>query len=83
MKTISFPSRFSFLSHHLSPGSLTSRFVISPLLEQDAGEITCEAANRFGRDQKHFFLSIEGKCLFHTIFRVSLTSLCLMFCRIA
>ena len=54
-------NRFSFLSHTLVDGvSVVSRFVISPVLEQDAGEIACEAANRFGRDQKHFFVSIEG-----------------------
>jgi tetrahydromethanopterin S-methyltransferase subunit A len=39
----------------------SSRFVISPVLDQDAGQITCGAANRFGRDQKHFLLSIEGE----------------------
>ena len=38
-----------------------SRFIISPVLDQDAGQLTCEAANRFGRDQKHFFIAIEGE----------------------
>ena len=38
-----------------------SRFVMEPVLEQDAGQFTCEVANRYGRDQKHFVVSIEGK----------------------
>ena len=37
-----------------------SRFIISPILDQDRGQIACEAANRYGRDQKNFLLSIEG-----------------------
>ncbi len=44
--------------HHLESESL-SRLVISPVLEQDGGEVSCEAANRFGRDHKHFYLSVE------------------------
>lgn len=50
--------RFSIVEHHLESESL-SRFAVSPVLEQDGGELSCEAANRFGRDQKHFFLSVE------------------------
>ena len=38
-----------------------SRFIMEPVLEQDAGQFTCEVANRYGRDQKHFVVSIEGK----------------------
>ena len=34
---------------------------MEPVLEQDAGQFTCEVANRYGRDQKHFVVSIEGK----------------------
>jgi len=34
-------------------------FTISPVLEQDSGRIVCESANRFGRDQKVFSLSVE------------------------
>lgn len=37
-----------------------SRFHIAPILDQDTGEISCEVANRFGRDSKTFLLSIEG-----------------------
>ena len=37
-----------------------SRFHIAPILDQDSGEISCEVANRFGRDSKTFLLSIEG-----------------------
>ena len=40
-----------------------SRFIVEPVLEQDAGQFTCEVANRYGRDQKHFVVSIEGKYL--------------------
>ncbi len=42
-----------------SAGSV-SRFHIAPILDQDGGEISCEVANRFGRDSKTFLLSIEG-----------------------
>ena len=38
-----------------------SRFIVEPVLEQDAGQFTCEVANRYGRDQKHFVVSIEGE----------------------
>ena len=45
---------------HKTEEEVISRFVINPVLDQDAGQITCEAANRYGRDQKNFLLSIEG-----------------------
>ena len=45
---------------HKTAEEVISRFVINPVLDQDAGQITCEAANRYGRDQKNFLLSIEG-----------------------
>ena len=45
---------------HKTGEEVISRFVINPVLDQDAGQITCEAANRYGRDQKNFLLSIEG-----------------------
>jgi hypothetical protein len=48
------------ITEHSSDVDGFSRFSISPVLDQDEGQITCEAANRFGRDQKHFTLSIEG-----------------------
>ena len=58
-----FPSseiyRFAMLEHKTEE-EVISRFVINPVLDQDAGQITCEAANRYGRDQKNFLLSIEG-----------------------
>ena len=37
-----------------------SRFHIAPILDQDGGQISCEVANRYGRDSKTFLLSIEG-----------------------
>ena len=52
--------RFS-INEHSSDIDGFSKFSISPVLDQDEGQITCEAANRFGRDHKHFSLSIEGK----------------------
>ena len=45
----------------LENGSSVSRFHVAPILDQDGGEISCEVANRFGRDSKTFLLSIEGK----------------------
>ena len=51
--------RFAMLEHK-TEDEVISRFVINPVLDQDAGQITCEAANRYGRDQKNFLLSIEG-----------------------
>ena len=51
--------RFAMLEHKTEE-EVISRFVINPVLDQDAGQITCEAANRYGRDQKNFLLSIEG-----------------------
>ena len=45
---------------HKTEEEVISRFIINPVLDQDGGQITCEAANRYGRDQKHFLLSIEG-----------------------
>ena len=44
-------------------GSSVSRFHVAPILDQDGGEISCEVANRFGRDSKTFLLSIEGKLI--------------------
>ena len=44
-----------------------SRFHIAPILDQDSGEISCEVANRFGRDSKTFLLSIEGTNKRHSI----------------
>ena len=41
--------------------AMRSRFIVEPVLEQDAGQFTCEVANRYGRDQKHFVVSIEGE----------------------
>ena len=46
------------MEHHLESESL-SRFSVNPVLEQDGGELSCEAANRFGRDRKRFYLSVE------------------------
>ena len=45
---------------HKTKEDVISRFIINPVLDQDGGQITCEAANRYGRDQKNFLLSIEG-----------------------
>ena len=45
---------------HKTQEDVVSRFIINPVLDQDGGQITCEAANRYGRDQKNFLLSIEG-----------------------
>ena len=45
---------------HKTEEEVISRFIISPVLDQDRGQIACEAANRYGRDQKNFLLSIEG-----------------------
>ena len=45
---------------HKTEEDVISRFIINPVLDQDGGQITCEAANRYGRDQKNFLLSIEG-----------------------
>ena len=50
------------ISEELENGSSVSRFHVAPILDQDGGEISCEVANRFGRDSKTFLLSIEGKC---------------------
>ena len=41
--------------------AMRSIFKVEPVLEQDAGQFTCEVANRYGRDQKHFVVSIEGE----------------------
>ena len=49
------------LLSELENGSSVSRFHVAPILDQDGGEISCEVANRFGRDSKTFLLSIEGK----------------------
>ena len=49
------------ISEELENGSSVSRFHVAPILDQDGGEISCEVANRFGRDSKTFLLSIEGK----------------------
>lgn len=46
---------------HKTEEEVISRFIINPVLDQDGGQIACEAANRYGRDQKNFLLSIEGK----------------------
>ena len=63
--------RFTIVQHsekeaaavsELENGSSVSRFHVAPILDQDGGEISCEVANRFGRDSKTFLLSIEGKC---------------------
>lgn len=51
-------ARFTIMEH-LTGSESVSRFLIAPVLDQDGGQISCEAANRFGRDQKHFLLSIE------------------------
>ena len=45
---------------HKTKEEVISRFIINPVLDQDGGQITCESANRYGRDQKNFLLSIEG-----------------------
>ena len=54
-----FFNRYTIMEHTSEVDGF-SRFSISPVLDQDEGQITCEASNRFGRDQKHFSLSIEG-----------------------
>ncbi len=36
-----------------------SRLTIAPVLDEDSGEFDCEAANRFGRDRKRFYLAVE------------------------
>ncbi|CAB4064373.1 DSCAM [Lepeophtheirus salmonis] len=51
-------ARYSIENHYTLYGSV-SRFVISPILDQDAGPVTCEAVNQYGRDQKDFILSVE------------------------
>lgn len=45
---------------HSTLGEAVSRFLIAPVLDQDGGEVTCDVANRYGRDFKTFLLSIEG-----------------------
>ena len=54
------PYRFTLLIQQTSSETV-SRFIIDPVLDQDAGQIACEAANRYGRDEKTFILSIEGQ----------------------
>ena len=56
---IVFLFRFTMLEHKTKE-EVISRFIINPVLDQDGGQITCESANRYGRDQKNFLLSIEG-----------------------
>ena len=69
--------RFSIVQHsekeeataavsELENGSSVSRFHVAPILDQDGGEISCEVANRFGRDSKTFLLSIEGKLIVYS-----------------
>lgn len=67
-KSLLFPFRFTLLIQQTSAETV-SRFIIDPVLDQDAGQITCEAANRYGRDEKTFILSIEGQ-------QSSLTNVC-------
>ena len=61
--------RFTLLGHKTATEAI-SRFIIAPVLDQDAGQITCEAANRYGRDEKTFILSIEGKLITSSILKV-------------
>jgi hypothetical protein len=53
----------------LENGNSVSRFHVAPILDQDGGEISCEVANRFGRDSKTFLLSIEGKYIYEAEWR--------------
>ena len=54
-------ARFTVRVDEAAGETVRSRFVVEPVLAQDAGQFTCEVANRYGRDQKHFVVSIEGE----------------------
>ncbi len=45
----------------MTAAEAVSRFIVTPVLDQDGGQIKCEATNRFGTDAKVFIVSIEGK----------------------